>query len=60
MHPILKINAGNSLSVHRDTENGIKIMCVTARFCNEEVHVYTPMCNQSTACNQHWHLRHGY
>ena len=30
--------------------------CCTSRFCSEAVHS-VPMCDRSTACNPHWHIR---
>ena len=33
--------------------------CGAARFCSVEI-ISIPMCDQSTACNPHWHIRHRY
>ena len=46
---------GLARSFQKDTENGIKVLL----YCKGFRCISSPMCDQSTACNPHWHIRSG-
>ena len=48
-------NAGLARSFQRDTEKGIKVQLYRGFVAKRCISV--PMCDQSTACNPHWHIR---
>ena len=50
-------NTGSPRALHRNTERGNKSTAIL-RGSAERRHISVPMCDHSTACNTHWHIRH--
>ena len=48
-------NTGSARSFQRDTERGMKIQRTAGTAARLRISI--PMCDQGTACNQHWHIR---